>query len=413
MIRNSAHPQTNEPADASTAALLAHADQCVMCGLCVPRCPTYRVRGEEGESPRGRVALARAVLSGALPTPTPSLLAHLDHCLTCGICESVCPSDVRFLDLITGTRAVLRDRGAASPTSPRWMRRPSVARLLTRIARAVPAAFSRWLPRGAAREANAIARAIPRRATDAALHVTQRGAAPRRGHVALFTGCTGTSVDRDSVAAAMAVLAHIGYDVTRIADGACCGALDRHAGARRTARLAREHTVRRLAMHAGADAIVHLNSGCDVDLAALATRNGASIIAWDAFVLAALREPPARRTHAQTPVRVALHIPCTQRRLVTAGATGALLGLVANVQVIAIEDTASCCGAAGTYALQHPDIATPLRDTLVARISAIAPDHVVTTNIGCRLQIQAGLRAAGIDVPVQHPAAVLRDILRA
>src|SRR3569623_2243360 len=87
-------------ADPSTAAssesrIAALADQCVQCGLCLPHCPTYRVSGNEAEAPRGRIALARALASGSL-VDTDSASRHLDHCLSCMSCETVCPSQVQY-----------------------------------------------------------------------------------------------------------------------------------------------------------------------------------------------------------------------------------------------------------------------------------------------------------------------------
>src|SRR5690349_23402530 len=85
---------------------LADADKCVKCALCLPHCPTYRVTRDEGESPRGRIALMQGLATGALK-PTPRLAAHLDHCLSCRACEAVCPAEVPYGRLIDAARQAL------------------------------------------------------------------------------------------------------------------------------------------------------------------------------------------------------------------------------------------------------------------------------------------------------------------
>ena len=89
--------------------LVALADRCVQCGLCLPGCPTYRRDGLEAESPRGRIALARAWQLGTV-VPTPAGDAHLDHCLACGHCERLCPAGVRYGELLVQARALQRAR---------------------------------------------------------------------------------------------------------------------------------------------------------------------------------------------------------------------------------------------------------------------------------------------------------------
>src|SRR6516164_6719126 len=102
----------------STGLLGVDADDlaaCVACGLCLAHCPTYRVSGEEGLSPRGRIAAMRAVDEGAPQDATFDRL--MQTCVQCRACESACPSSVRFGRLMEGARERL------APTSvPPWQR---------------------------------------------------------------------------------------------------------------------------------------------------------------------------------------------------------------------------------------------------------------------------------------------------
>src|SRR5579859_3655762 len=111
---------------------LADADKCVKCALCLPHCPTYRVTLDEGESPRGRIALMQGLATGALDA-TPRLAAHLDHCLACRACEAVCPAEVPYGRLIDSARQVLTSRGRGEPLGARafasLMSQPALQRL--------------------------------------------------------------------------------------------------------------------------------------------------------------------------------------------------------------------------------------------------------------------------------------------
>src|SRR3970282_2848546 len=97
------------PPPPSVESLVALADRCVQCGLCLPVCPTYGRDQLEAESPRGRIALMRAWALETIET-TPVGGAHLDHCLGCGSCEAVCPAGVRDDELLVLGRTRQRDR---------------------------------------------------------------------------------------------------------------------------------------------------------------------------------------------------------------------------------------------------------------------------------------------------------------
>ena len=96
---------------------------CVHCGICLPQCPTYRVLGQEMDSPRGRVYLMRAATEGRIGL-TDNFLLHMDRCLGCRACETACPAGVPFGRLIEETR------GQIERNAPRRLGRRILGRLL-------------------------------------------------------------------------------------------------------------------------------------------------------------------------------------------------------------------------------------------------------------------------------------------
>ncbi len=89
---------------------------CVHCGICLPQCPTFRVLGEEMDSPRGRIYLMRAVAEGRAEL-SPTVARHLDLCLGCRACETACPSGVPFGHLLEATRGQLVRQGVRAPAT--------------------------------------------------------------------------------------------------------------------------------------------------------------------------------------------------------------------------------------------------------------------------------------------------------
>ena len=104
--------------------------RCVHCGLCLSACPTYTVLGVETESPRGRIALMKAVNEGRLEI-TPIVASHWDACLQCRACEAVCPAGVPYGRIMEKTRSQLLTKDGG--TSPKT----GVSRLFLRAAAAL------------------------------------------------------------------------------------------------------------------------------------------------------------------------------------------------------------------------------------------------------------------------------------
>ncbi|HEX2167306.1 MAG TPA: 4Fe-4S dicluster domain-containing protein, partial [Longimicrobiales bacterium] len=95
------------------AGLLA----CVHCGFCLNACPTYTRLGHEGDSPRGRLDLMRAVMEGRLEPDDEAFRTHIDRCLGCRACEPVCPSGVPYGFLLERARSAIAQSSGVSPST--------------------------------------------------------------------------------------------------------------------------------------------------------------------------------------------------------------------------------------------------------------------------------------------------------
>lgn len=363
------------------AHLVTDAERCVKCALCLPYCPTYGLTHEEGDSPRGRIALIQALAEGALE-PSPVALAHLDGCLSCRACEAVCPADVPYGRLLDNARAELPIRGRESRAS-QWLRFlvrfPRLLAALLRLARP----FARLpIP-------------LPGRSLLTNVHSTRLHLAegPHDGEpVQLFLGCIARALDADTLSASTALLARAGYRVQTPSTQGCCGALAQHAGERGAAM---RHARRNADAFAGSAPIACAASGCTAQLAEYGPLLGdedhfADRVRSVAELLSRIIESGRLHPVDGLPrMRVALHVPCTQRNVLRSEAPRRCLERLPGVEVITLP--AACCGAAGSHCLDHPSAAARLRIPLLDAIRDSHADVIVTTNIGCRLHIADGI----------------------
>lgn len=383
------------------------ADQCVQCGLCLPVCPTYALDANEAESPRGRIAMAAALARGEVE-PTAALREHLDHCLGCLHCERVCPAHVQYGELLLETRAML----GPSPRRPRWLlaliKRPAAVRRLQRLARAVLLPrWKNWLRRALpVRSPLRAALALLPVAADPVRREPQSGRPAQRpmARLALFPGCIASVEDAAAQQAAVTLFRAAGFDVT-VLPAFCCGALDAHGGEAHAAEQAAQRV--REAWDSGhAEQLITVTPGC---LGTLRRALPAVPVADPYELLAAHAERLHFRPLAQ---RVALHLPCTQVNVARSeSALLRLLRCVPDLDLAPIPAPPYCCGAAGSHMLEFPERAARLRDETLDQIVPLAPQRLLSSNIGCRLHLAAGLVAYGSALATQHPLALLAQQL--
>src|SRR5437764_11440589 len=87
--------------------------QCMHCGMCLPTCPTYDKTKLERNSPRGRIALMRAIADDRLDA-TEAFANEMYFCLGCLACMTACPAGVNYAELFEHARAEAESSGALS-----------------------------------------------------------------------------------------------------------------------------------------------------------------------------------------------------------------------------------------------------------------------------------------------------------
>jgi glycolate oxidase iron-sulfur subunit len=390
---------------------------CVHCGICLPQCPTYRVLGEEMDTPRGRLYLMRAAVEGRLQ-PTATFARHIELCLGCRACETACPAGVPFGSLLEATRAQLARRGVTS-------RSRLFERLLYLVLphpRRVGAALAlaRAWQRSGLRSwvgVSRLRRLAPRLAAMEALlpdELPQSVSLPeltpaegtRRGKVGLLAGCVQRylcpQVGRDSVR----LLSLAGWDVVVPRGQGCCGALELHGGRIGTYR--KRARALAAAFDGDLDYIVSDAAGCgsamkeyghwDDALAGFSNR------VRDVSQLLVDAELPLGRLS----ITATYHDPChLAHGQGIRSEPRALLARIPGLRLVPMADSDLCCGSAGVYNLLEPAMADRLLAMKVDRIGTTGARVVVTGNPGCLLQLAKGCAERGLTVDVLHPVELL------
>ena len=122
-----------------------------------------------------------------------------------------------------------------------------------------------------------------------------------------------------------------------------------------------------------------------------------------------------RQQDLGTPCTVALHTSCHARREMKSHETSAaLLGSLANLNVVQQARAEECCGFGGTFAIRYPEISEAIVSDKVDSLRATGAERVVSADCGCLFNILG--RAAKLDeiagratasLPGEHIASFL------
>ncbi len=390
---------------------------CVHCGFCLPACPTYLALGEEMDSPRGRILLMKGALEGELSQE--DVLPHIDRCLGCLACVTACPSGVEYGELLTPFREMTEKRRSRSAMEaltrtltnqtlpyPGRFRAAAVLGRFTKV-------FKPFLPEALRTMLDLLPDRLP---PPVPLPEISPARGSRRARVALLSGCVQQVLTPGINRATVDVLTSNGVEVVIPRRQGCCGALSMHGGAADQARALARHNFN--AFNLGeVDAVVTNAAGCGSGMHEYpllfagepeeqAARDFAGKVQDVTVFLDALGiEPPPALPE---PMTVAYHDACHLAH--AQGVTDAprrLLGAVPNLTLVPIPEGDICCGSAGSYNIEQPEIAAQLGQRKAEAILGTGAQAVVTGNIGCMTQIDSHLRRLGKPLPVYHTVELL------
>jgi len=406
-------------ADPHVAEADAALRACVHCGICTASCPTYVLLGDERDSPRGRIVMMQKMLEEG-GAPFAETVTHIDRCLSCLACRTVCPSGVDYQRLVDQSRAHIEKhyRRPFADRLTRWtianvLTRPSLSRAALLIAQLfAPLAF--LLPPGLRTMARRGARLRATTAQDQTL-VAHNG---RR--VLLLPGCVQQVVAPEIDQALARVLARRGIALETLPGAGCCGALSFHLGREDEAKVLAKRNIEAFERSGSSEGVTISAIGCAAHLADYehlflddpAWRARARAFASSLTSTTDLLSSPACGVSPRSgeteggagthdALRVALHVPCSQQHGLRTGDDGDVLR-GARFEVIAIPESHLCCGSAGSYSLLEPEIAGALRARKLTNIRSVQPDVIATSNIGC-LQHLGGADAP----PIVHVAELV------
>ena len=382
------HPNFSESPVAKEAVYIVQS--CVHCGFCNATCPTYQDRFDERDGPRGRIYLVKNMLENGQASDVTR--THLDRCLNCRACETICPSGVQYGRLADIGREMVDDIGERA-LHQRIVRRllrwvfpyPDRIRVLLSLGRLIspvlPEALRREIP--------------PRQILDSPPGTPNL--ASRK--MVVLQGCVQSAATPRTNHAAQRVLQRLGIDLIEAKAAGCCGAVSYHLGAAEEglAFMRRNIDAWWPLVEVGAEAIITTASGCgvmvkdygellksDPDYAKKASR--ISELAKDLSEVLDNEDLSSYMDVAQH-LRTAVHCPCTLTHGQKLG--GSLQRVLGKVGIPMTKTTEEhlCCGSAGTYSLLQPEMSQRLLKRKLKALSIDHPEQIVTANIGCQLHL--------------------------
>ena len=410
--------------------------KCVHCGFCLQACPTYLETGLETESPRGRIALMKAVNEGRIGI-TPEVYRHWDLCIQCRACEVACPSGVPYGNLIEATMSEVEPR-RKKRFFPRLLGSLVLNKIIPHQGRleflASVLRLYQWTGlQTAIRKTKVLSALAPGLAelemsspTVSKRRFKARGQVASakgevRARVAILSGCVMPLMHGPEMDAAVRVLTRNGCEVEVTEGQGCCGAIHSHVGELDRARdLARRNID--AFEERGVDAVIVASAGCgarmkeyghlledDPDYAERAARLSARVKDIHEFLVDLPFAPPLGMVEKRVTYQDSCHLANAQR---VTDAPRTILTSIPGVELVEMERSDVCCGAGGTYTITEREFSLRVLDSKMKNVGKTNADVLATANPGCVLQLQFGAQRYGPPVEVAYVTDLLDEAYR-
>ncbi|MCK5697139.1 MAG: (Fe-S)-binding protein [Gammaproteobacteria bacterium] len=422
------------------------ANQCVLCAICIPHCPTYAIFRTENESPRGRITLYKALVEEKIE-PNEELLSSLDHCLGCYACEKICPSQVDYSQINRLGRAFMSSHYELHKPSlkqkivEKVLVTPSLHPLLKLAAKTLShfqSPVQKTPPKKelAIQTANQIATQEKKQSTfsffkqfsqeivtDSIKKYTLPECSRTKAQVILFKGCSGDLFEQQILEDTLLLLNACQFKVITPEQSQCCGAVHiRHGDAEAVHNVTKKNIETFMPLLKNSQAIISINNSCSAHL-----KTYKNILAhpeaeefshktMDALTFLSYAIKAANiQFSALKDNHIAVHVPCSLKNsLKSEHYLFELLNVIPDIQLSKLNDH-FCCGAAGSYMLKYPEIANTLLDKKIDEIESKQYKTIVSSNIGCTLHFKQGLNTRNImpdhKIEVIHPIRLLAQQL--
>ncbi|MEN2766626.1 (Fe-S)-binding protein [Ornithinibacillus xuwenensis] len=396
---------------------------CMRCGFCLPSCPTYIESGnDEAHSPRGRIALMKAVVDGVIE-PDNDVKRSLDLCLGCRACEPVCPSGVKYGHLLEQARDIIyqnKKQSLAEKTArgivfnklfPNQKQVINATSLLSfyqhsglqKIARGI--GFMKLFPESL-QTMEKVLPSVPKRKELKNRPSNLPALQEKKKRVAFFSGCLMDTIFMATNDATMTLLQYAGCEIVVPHTQNCCGALHGHSGEREKAKeMAKRNII--AFEHTKADYIITNAGGCGaflVDYGYLLKDDPEWSIRAGLFsdkikdITSILYDLDFHHENLELEEQIvtyqdSCHLKNGQK---TYEEPRKLIQSIRGVNYVEMKEASRCCGSAGIYNIVESEMSMKILDHKMKQTKQTKAKTVITANPGCLLQMKLGIEREGL-----------------